>query len=202
MMADINIDVNVDVVHANATALLSLSLVHEIFEYIHIDFKKIIHREGNTFFDDDEGNILNDKVSDDDDSTFYVVKMKRLPLCLIMNSGLEDYFENVLLSPRFKNNLCDECAKRGQLDSLKWAKSKGCEWGRPGISGEGYVYTKLSGYEYTGTCSFAALNGHLHILQWARENGCEWNRETCRAAAEGGHLDILQWARANGCDWN
>ena len=84
--------------------ILSLSLVHEILEYIHIDFKNIIHREGNAFFDDDES---------------------RLPLSLIMNSGLEDYFELVLLSDRYRDVLCDECAKRGQLDSLKWARSKG-----------------------------------------------------------------------------
>ena len=48
--------------------LLPRHLIHEIFEYIHTELKSIIHREGNAFFDNKE---------------------KRLPLSLIMNSGLE-----------------------------------------------------------------------------------------------------------------
>ena len=78
-------------------------LIHEVLEYIHIDMKRIIHRQ-----DDDNDRLL--------------------PLSLIMNSGLEGYFERVLLSERFKPTLCDQCAKRGQLNSLIWARSKGCPW--------------------------------------------------------------------------
>ena len=48
--------------------LLSLSLVHEVFEYIHSDLKRIIHRQ-------------------QVDSV--------LPLTLIMKSGLEEYFKDV-----------------------------------------------------------------------------------------------------------
>ena len=146
-----------DVLVHNDDTMLSLSLVHEILEYIHIDFKNIIHREGNAFFDDDES---------------------RLPLSLIMNSGLEDYFERVLLSDRYRDVLCDECAKRGQLGSLKWARSKGCPWTKAGWQ--------------KGTCYVASRAGHLHILQWARANGCDWDSMTCSGAAGAGHLHILQ----------
>lgn len=48
-----------------------------------------------------------------------------------MASKLEDYFESVLLSTRFKDILCDECAKRSQLDSLIWARAKGCHFIKP-----------------------------------------------------------------------
>jgi len=163
------VDTNaIGIIHHDNDDVLSLSLVHEIFEYIHIDFKNIIHREGNTFFDN---------------------QRNRLPLSLIMNSGLEEYFERVLLSNRLKDRLCNECAKRGQLDSLKWARSKGCPWSE-------------SRYYSIGTIDIAARAGHLHIVKWARENGCDWSTRTCRSAAEGGHLDILKWLRENGCDWN
>ena len=87
--------------------VLSLSLIHEVLEYIHIDMKRIIHRQQQV--DGDNG---------DNDG-------RLLPLSLIMNSGLEDYFERVLLSERFKPSLCDECTKRGQLKSLIWANQKG-----------------------------------------------------------------------------
>ena len=87
---------------------LSLSLVYEIFEYIHIDLKNIIHREGNTIIETN----------------------RKLPLTLIMNSRLENYFADVLLSDRYINKLCDECAKRGALESLQWARLKGCPWSK------------------------------------------------------------------------
>ena len=120
--------------------VLSLSLIHEVLEYIHIDMKRIIHRQEQVDGDNGDNGLL--------------------PLSLIMNSGLEDYFERVLLSERFKPTLCCECAKRGQLKSLIWARSKGCPWN------EG---------DERGACYVAAEAGHLHILQWARENGCPWN---------------------------
>ena len=39
---------------------------------------------------------------------------------MILNSNLEEYFAEVLLCDRLKPRLCDICAKRGQLESLKW----------------------------------------------------------------------------------
>ena len=56
--------------------ILSLSLVNEIFEYIHIDFKNIIYREGNPLF-------ANDADDDDDDGG-----SRRLPVSMILNSRL------------------------------------------------------------------------------------------------------------------
>ena len=69
--------------------ILSLSLVNEVFEYIHIDFKNIIYRQGNPLF-----------ANDDDDGG-----SRRLPVSMILNSRLEDYFADVLLCDRFKDCL-------------------------------------------------------------------------------------------------
>jgi hypothetical protein len=123
--------------------ILSLSLVNEIFEYIHSDFKNIIYRDGDVLFDNND----NDNVH------------RRLPISVILNSNLEDYFADVLLCDRFKGRLCDICAKTGRLESLKWARSKGCPWSEP--------HRLID----VGTSCVAAMAGQLHILQWARENG-------------------------------
>lgn len=185
-------------------AKIMLSLHVEILDYIHSDLKNIVCREGNTLFDDED---------------------YRLPLSLIMSNKLEDYFEPVLLSSRFKKILCDECAKRGELDSLIWARSKGCAWDQP-LSysellkdfGSKMMFSSIF-MEFTsdqemrhlidfsgedrmmkrGICYIAAQAGHLHIIQWARENGCEWNDETCKVAVESGHWDIARWCIDNGC---
>ena len=162
--------------------ILSLSLVNEVLEYIHIDFKNIIYREGNPLFANDDDD------DDDEDGGSH-----RLPVSMILNSRLEDYFADVLLCDRFKKKLCDICAKKGQLESLKWARSKGCPWTQP------QQYIKQGILHVTiDTCSAAAEAGHLHILQWARENGCDWNWLTCYAAAEAGHWDVVVWAVQNG----
>ena len=58
-----------------STIILSTPLIHKVFEYIDDDYKLLIHREGST----DEQ------------------RSKRLSIELIMRSGLEDYFEDVLL---------------------------------------------------------------------------------------------------------
>ena len=83
-------------------------------------------------------------------------------------------------SCRRRYEVCANAAREGQLEVLKWARDRGCQWN-------------------AGTCSGAAEGGHLDVLQWARANGCEWDWETCAFAAEGGHLEVLQWARENGC---
>ena len=82
-----------------------------------------------------------------------------------------------------KKDLCEDAARGGHLDVLKWARENDCPWDK-------------------WTCAFAAEGGHLEILKWARENGCPWDEGTCSYAAYGGHLDVLQWARANGCPWD
>ena len=141
--------------------ILSTSLIHELFEYIDDDYKLLIHREGST-----------------DEQT-----SKKLSIGLIMRSGLEEYFEDVLLCNRLRRKLCSEAARRGYVSTLKWAREHGCDWSKD-------------------TCRAAAARGHLDCLIWAREHGCDWNSDTCSSAAEGGHLDCLIWAREHGCDWN
>ena len=188
--------------------MLSIPVIHKILGFIDPDLKNIVHREGNTFFD---------------------IVDNRLPLSLIMRSNLEDYFEPVLLSDRFKDNLCDECAKRGELHSLMWARSKGCPWTIPMTALEFARQTVVSdfGRDYmgiltivtlediaetvcysnsdyesqiqTGACYLAAQAGHLHILEWARNNGSEWNEATCMAAAKAGRWNIAKWCIDHGC---
>ena len=158
--------VEADMHIANITAsastgpILPLSLVNKIFEYIHKDLQYIVHR---------------------------CMYKWRLPLGIIMQCGLEDYFADVLLSKRFRVKLCEISAKIGSLNTLKWARDHGCVWTLGNLS---------------GTADEAAGNGHLHVLQWARANGCPWNGQVCTQAARRGHLHVLQWARANGCQWN
>ena len=86
--------------------MLSTAEVHLILEYIDSDFKLLIHREGST----DEQ------------------RAKRLSIEMIMRSGLEDYFQHVLLSDRFKKRLCDRAARRGYVSTLRWARDHGCDW--------------------------------------------------------------------------
>ena len=167
---DVKNDDNIDSTVVEAV-VLDTSLIHYILEYIDSDLKLLIHREGSSDAD----------------------RSKVLSIGLIMSSGLEDYFKNVILSKRFKAKYCSECAKRGQLDSLKWAREMGCPWGE--------VDSKRMKLNSGGTCMEAAKAGHLHILKWLRKNGCPWNAWTCSAAAEAGHLDILVWAKEHGCRW-
>ena len=84
--------------------ILSTSLINEVFEYIDDDYKLLIHREGSS---DEE-------------------RSKILSIELIMRSGLEDYFEDVLLSRRLRDELCSEAARRGYVSTLKWAREHDC----------------------------------------------------------------------------
>ena len=86
--------------------ILSTSLIHKVFEYIDDDYKLLIHREGST--DEQRSKILS--------------------IELIMKSGLEEYFEDVLLCDRFRDKLCSEAASRGYASTLKWAREHGCDW--------------------------------------------------------------------------
>ena len=150
-----------DTVNDTVIITLNISLIHKIFKYSGENFKLLIHREDST--DEQRSKVLSIEV--------------------IMRSGLEDYFEDVLLCDRLREKLCYEAARRGYVNTLIWAREHGCEWN-------------------SDTCMIAAEGGHLDCLIWAREHGCNWNRDTCRSAALGGHLDCLIWAREHGCDWN
>jgi hypothetical protein len=85
------------VLRSDSNLLIPLPIVNVIFSYIHNDFKLLIHRD--------------DKAK----------KNKRLSIELIMRCGMEDYFEKVLLSNKFKHILCNEAARRGFLSTLQWA---------------------------------------------------------------------------------
>jgi hypothetical protein len=50
-----------------------------------------------------------------------------------MRCGMEDYFEKVLLSNKFKHILCNEAARRGFLSTLQWAHRHKCPWDKKGI---------------------------------------------------------------------
>ena len=79
-----------------STIILSTSLIHKVFEYIDDDFKLLIHREGST--DEERSKILLTE--------------------LIMRSGLEEYFSDVLLCDRWRDKLCNEAARRGYVKTL------------------------------------------------------------------------------------
>ncbi|SPN79573.1 Ankyrin repeat-containing protein [Cedratvirus Zaza IHUMI] len=80
-------------------------------------------------------------------------------------------------------NLCEQAAKLGHLEILKWARSQNYPWG-PNV------------------CSKAALHGYLEVLKWARENGCKWNKSVILNASIKNDLEILQWTIANGGEWH
>jgi len=171
-----------------ATSHLLTKLIHNVFEYIHRDFKLLIHREGST---DEE-------------------RVKRLSIEVIMSSGLEDYFQEVLLCPRFQGILCNNAVRIGYISTLKWARDHRCHWNSTvtrTAASKGYLeclkWARENGCHWNEyTCRAAALGGHLHCLIWAREHGCPWDSNTCEAAASEGHLDILIWAREHGCPWD
>ena len=160
---------------------LPIHVVHELFQYIHPDLKYIIHR------------------CDDDDN-------KLLDIGLIMNSNLEDYFEDVLLS--FKDALCDACSKRGQLDSLKWARKKGCPWHKTDRDNKAAHEIGLEDMLYinpgmTDTLQFWSDRELAQIAEFfLEEQNHVTEKGACVLAARAGHLHIIQWAREDGCPWN
>ena len=82
-----------------------------------------------------------------------------------------------------KARFCEQMARKGNLELLKYAHENGCPWDKD-------------------TCSEAAYHGHLECLKYAHENGCPWDESTCSAAAEKGHLECLKYAHENGCPWD
>jgi len=82
---------------------------------------------------------------------------------------------------------CSWAAAVGDLDTLRWLRTRGCPW------------TDV-------TCSQAAYGGHLPVLQWVRAQDppCPWDEWTCYGAASEGHLQVLQWLRAQDppCCWD
>ena len=79
-----------------------------------------------------------------------------------------------------KTKFCEQIARSGNLELLKFLREHGCPWD-------------------SKTCSSAACNGHLECLKYAHENGCPWDEKTCSKAAEKGHLECLKYAHESGC---
>ena len=69
-----------------------------------------------------------------------------------------------------KKYLCEDAARGGHLEVLKWARENGCPWDEH-------------------TCTYAAEGGHLDVLQWALENGCPWTRHSPLLAASMGYFE-------------
>jgi len=79
---------------------------------------------------------------------------------------------------------CKSAARKGQLETLKYAHEHGCPWDKK-------------------TCWAAADGGDLEVLKYLHEHECPWDKVTYWAAAEGGHLEVLKYAHENGCPgWN
>lgn len=131
------------------------SSIKIIFEYVHKDFNLIIQKNEN----------------------------KKLSVYLIINSGLEYYFKDMLKGFKFRNSLCKLAAKKGYVTTLEWANKNGFEL-------------------YPSTFIIAAENGHLNCLKFLRDHVREWNPELCSHAALYGQLDCLKFLRENGCPWN
>lgn len=106
--------------------------------------------------------------------------------------------------------VCEEAARGGHLEVLKWCRANGYPWGLSGLR--------------------AAGGGHLEVLRWCATNGCpmdikerkfprprsrglmlvggqyQWSQgframEIVSAAAQGGHLEVLRWCRSQGYAW-
>jgi hypothetical protein len=118
-------------------------------------------------------------------------------------------FMNYKMEP-WGETTCEEAARKGYLEVLKWAHTNGCPWNKrtcEAAAEGGHLnvleWARGNGCPWDdGTTAIAARAGHLKVLRWARANNCPWNATTCAAAAEGGHLEVLQWLRANNCPWD
>lgn len=83
----------------------------------------------------------------------------------------------------WNSHVCDEAAANDHLELLKWARDRECPWN-------------------ANTCISAAQNGRLEILKWLHEQKCPWGESTCTKAALGGYLETLKWLKEQGCPWD
>merc|ERR1711934_735087 len=56
----------------------------------------------------------------------------------------------------FSTEITGAAARGGQLETLKWLRSKGCPWDED-------------------ACAGAAESGHLEMVKWLRSEGCPWD---------------------------
>lgn len=129
----------------------------------------------------------------------------------ILERVFDNIDEEVLLFLQRNQRLCNESAKHGVLNVLKWLKDRGCYClgadtmcaASEGCNIEILKYLRKNNCEWNSwSCSAAASTGNLEILKWLRKEGCPWDQTTCGYAAREGHLDLLKWARSNGCEWS
>jgi hypothetical protein len=82
-----------------------------------------------------------------------------------------------------KTTVCTFAAEKGDLQTLKWARTRGFSWDEE-------------------VCKNAAKFGHIELLKWSRENGCPWKENVFEVAAENGHYEVMIWVHENGCPIN
>ena len=116
-------------------------------------------------------------------------------------------------------NVCENAAKEGCLNLLKYAHKNGCKWS-PSIShiaaNNGHLDCIIYAYEndyskhlpdedvmwHWGYYPTPAANGHLDCLKYLHENNCHLPDDICNQAAGGGHVDCLKYAHEKGYEWN
>eukprot|EP00953_Heterococcus_sp_UTEX-ZZ885_P021311 11892-Heterococcus_DN1.PRE.3 len=98
-------------------------------------------------------------------------------------------------------------ARRGDLNMLKYLRSRDCPWHTSGIdrfvaeSGDVNLLQciKEEGCELTAAVAdVAAEKGDLAMLAFAWKEQCEFETDVCTTAALHGHLPVLMWAVENG----
>ncbi len=101
-------------------------------------------------------------------------------------------------------------AGNGQLDVMKWLKSKEVLW-FPDMVHNAASYGDVSVLEWIKangpmdigplSCTNAARNGHLEALKWLRANEVQWEGWTVVHAAANGHDEVVDWLSAAGAPW-
>jgi hypothetical protein len=71
-------------------------------------------------------------------------------------------------------------ARAGDVEMLRWLKSKGCSFNQDTFS------------------TAAVTPDNLHVLQFLHDEGCPWHYSICGAAGEAGDLEQLKWLHAHG----
>ena len=170
--------------------LLSMCIIRKIFEYIHQDYHYIICK-----------NVINNSKSN-----------KLLPISIIFNSKLHQYFKDVLLSPSFSSTtIINSIVNNHHYDALKWLLC--CDQNHRYINhidriihnacDDGNLMLLICLKEI-GMLSFdnvmysywSSSNGHINVLMFLHENNMKFNAWTCTMAAKGGHLDVLMYLRS------
>ena len=110
---------------------------------------------------------------------------------------------------------CSNAALKGNLNALKYMRSKGCEWDKNSLinviqNGHFHVVEYCLAndcpMETSDVCQFAIdYKDHeqaLRMLKLLRNFSVPWNIETCNRAASAGNLTALKWAVSEGCSLN